>query len=117
VCGSNITLALSDKGQLYATGTFKDNNKNTRFTVAINKQSIFMKYDPTSRLKIADITVRENHVLVLMTNGNLFTLDAWILISLEEEYRNRIRKIFAGGNHSFAVDEDGMLYTWGQNAE
>ncbi|CAG8798885.1 4742_t:CDS:1 [Gigaspora margarita] len=30
---------------------------------------------------------------------------------------NRIRKIFARGNRSFAVDEDGMLYTWGQNAE
>ncbi|CAG8839718.1 26528_t:CDS:2, partial [Gigaspora margarita] len=117
VCGSNITLALSDKGQLYATGTFRDNNGNTGFTIAINKQSIFMKYDPTSHLKIADIAIGENHVLVLTTNGNYSLLDTWILINLEEEYRYRIRKIFARGNHSFAVDEDGMLYTWGQNAE
>ncbi|CAG8652922.1 5608_t:CDS:2 [Dentiscutata erythropus] len=73
VCGSNMTLALSNRGQLYATGTFRDNNGNTRFTSAINKQSIFVKYGPTSYLKIADIAVGENHVLVLMTNGYLYT--------------------------------------------
>ncbi|CAG8485771.1 39164_t:CDS:2 [Gigaspora margarita] len=91
-----------------------NNSRNIRFTLAINKQSIFMKYDPTSHLKIADIAIGENHVLVLTTNGNYSLLDTWILINLEEEYRY---KNFAGGNHSFAVDEDGMLYTWGQNAE
>ncbi|CAG8834700.1 32121_t:CDS:2, partial [Gigaspora margarita] len=35
-CGSNLTLALSDKGQLYATGTFRNNNGKTGLTSAIN---------------------------------------------------------------------------------
>ncbi|CAG8723449.1 5547_t:CDS:2, partial [Gigaspora rosea] len=96
ICGSNIMLALSDKGQLYAIGIFRvyryfsklckiniltiiipftlnDNNRNTGFTSTINKQSIFVKYEPTFYLKIANIAIRENHVLVLTTNGYLYT--------------------------------------------
>ncbi|CAG8519650.1 11327_t:CDS:2, partial [Dentiscutata heterogama] len=133
VCSSNMTLALSDRGQLYATRTFRDNNGNTGFTSAINKQSIFVKYGPTSHLKIADIAVGENHILVLMTNSYLYTFGCMNSYQLGRRISvrkpnglmlipgkisiNRIRKIFAGGNHSFAIDEDGMVYTWGQNAE
>ncbi|RIB03142.1 regulator of chromosome condensation 1/beta-lactamase-inhibitor protein II, partial [Gigaspora rosea] len=132
-CGSNITLALSNKGQLYAYGTFRyDNNGNTGFTLAIKKQSIFVKYGPTSHLKIADIAVGENHVLVLTTNGYLYTfgcMDSYQLgrrisirkrnglILTPEKISSRIKEIFAGGNHSFAIDENGMIFTWGQNAE
>ncbi|CAG8555732.1 15172_t:CDS:2 [Dentiscutata heterogama] len=122
VCGSNMTLALSDRGQLY------DNNGNTRFTSAINKQLIFMKFGPTSHLKIADITVGENHVLVLTTNGYLYTfgcIDSYqlgrrilvrkpngLMLIPEKISINQIRKIFARGNYNFAIDEDGMVYIW-----
>ncbi|CAG8570974.1 15778_t:CDS:2, partial [Cetraspora pellucida] len=132
-CGSNITLALSDKGQLYATGTFRDNNGKTGFTSAINKRSMFVKYSSTSHLKIADIAVGENHVLVLTTSGYVYTfgcMDSYqlgrrisvrkpngLMLIPEKISINRIRKIFVGGNQSFAIDEDGMIYTWGQNAE
>ncbi|CAG8801551.1 24188_t:CDS:2, partial [Dentiscutata erythropus] len=131
-CGSNIMLALSDQGQLYASGIFRDNNGNTGFTLAIKKQSIFVKYGPTSHLKIADIAIGENHVLVLMTNDYLYTfgcIDSYQLgrrISIRKRNRliltpkkisSRIKKIFARGNHSFEINENGMIFTWGQNAE
>ncbi|CAG8461681.1 2390_t:CDS:2, partial [Cetraspora pellucida] len=132
-CGSNITFALSDKGQLYATGTFRDNNGNTGFTSAINKQSMFVKYGPTSHLKIADIAVGDNHALMLTTQGDLYTfgcMDSYQLgrrISVrkpnglrlipEKISINRIIKVFAGGYHSFAVGDGGITYIWGQNAE
>ncbi|CAG8465970.1 25165_t:CDS:2 [Gigaspora margarita] len=132
-CGSNITLSLSEKGQLYATRTFRDNNGKTGFTSAINKQSMFVKYSPTSHLKIADIAVRDNHALLLMTHSDLYTfgcMDSFqlgrrilvrkpngLMLIPEKISINRIRKIFAKGNHSFAIDDDGMIYSWGQNAE
>ncbi|CAG8517711.1 35326_t:CDS:2 [Gigaspora margarita] len=131
-CGSNIMLALSDKGQLYASGTFRDNNGNTGFTLAIKKQSMFVKYSPTSYLKIADITVGENHVLVLMTNSYLYTfgcMDSYQLrrrismrkhnglILIPVKILSQIKEIFARENHSFAIDENGMIFTWGQNVE
>ncbi|CAG8458718.1 5510_t:CDS:2 [Gigaspora margarita] len=141
-CGSNITFALSDKGQLYATGTFsnrnlhftsKDNDGNSGFTLEINKQSTFMKYGPTSHLKIADIAVRENHTSVLTTQGYLYyfgSRDSYQLgrrisgrnksnglMPFPEKVAIRIKKIFAGGYHSFAVCDGGITYVWGQNAE
>ncbi|CAG8818803.1 17988_t:CDS:2 [Gigaspora margarita] len=112
VCGSNITLTLSEKG--------------------INKQSMFVNYGPTSHLKITDITVGENHVLVLTTNGYLYTfgcMDSYQLgrrISIRKpnglmltpvKILSRIKMIFARGNHSFAIDENGIIYAWGQNMD
>ncbi|CAG8639535.1 41237_t:CDS:2, partial [Gigaspora margarita] len=89
-----------------------NNNGNTGFTLAIKKQSIFVKYGPTFHLKIADIAIGENHlgrrILMRKRNG---------LILIPVKISSRIKKIFAGGNHSFAIDENGMIFTWGQNAE
>ncbi|CAG8854203.1 39201_t:CDS:1, partial [Gigaspora margarita] len=109
-----------------------DNNGKTVFTLGINKQSIFVNYGPTSYLKIADITVGENHILVLTINGYLYTfgcMDSYqprrrisihkpnSLMLTPVKISSRIRKIFARENHSFAIDENGMIYAWGQNVD
>ncbi|CAG8827761.1 1682_t:CDS:2, partial [Gigaspora margarita] len=114
ICSSNIILALSDKGQLYAFRTFRDNNRKTGFTLGINKQSMFVNYGPTSHLKITDITVGENHTLVLTTNSYLYTfgcIDSYQLgrrisicksnglILTSVKILSLIREIFARGNH------------------
>ncbi|CAG8825270.1 46207_t:CDS:2 [Gigaspora margarita] len=123
ICGSNIMLALSDKGQLYATGTFRDNNRKTGFILAINKQSIFVKYGPTSHLKITDIAIGENYVLILTTNSYLYTfgcMDSYQLgrrISIHKPNGLMLTPIFGRENHSFAINENGMLYAWGQNMD
>ncbi|CAG8851000.1 12197_t:CDS:2, partial [Gigaspora margarita] len=125
ICSSNIILALSDKGQLYASGTFRDNNRKTGFTLGINKQSMFVNYGPTSHLKIADITVGENHTLVLTTNSYLYTfgcIDSYQLgrkilicksnglILTSVKILSLIREIFARGNH-----KNGDVYSFGSS--
>ncbi|CAG8852451.1 43420_t:CDS:2, partial [Gigaspora margarita] len=70
-------------------------------------QSMFVNYGPTSHLKIADITLGRR-ISIRKPNGLMLT---------PMKISSRIKKIFAGGNHSFAIDENGMIYAWGQNVD
>lgn len=95
-------------------------------------QPTFVEYGPTYGFKIADIAAGENHVLILTTESTLYTFgcrdnnqlgrryskrhaaNSLILVP-EKLISSRIRKIFAGEFHNFAVDSDGVIYAWGQN--
>ncbi|CAG8792937.1 18046_t:CDS:2, partial [Gigaspora rosea] len=67
LCGANITLALFDDGQLYISGTFKDQEGILGISPEKKFEDIFMKYIPTSKFISSDIAVGENHVIFLTT--------------------------------------------------
>ncbi|CAG8577363.1 23981_t:CDS:2 [Dentiscutata erythropus] len=132
-CGGSITLALSDDGQLYMAGTFKDKNGVLGFSAKEKKllqQSTFIRYDSTTKFKIADIATGTDHALLLTTEGFLYAWgsgDAHQLgrrvlarhvrdgLNPEKIAVKGIEKIFAGAYHSFAVAENGPVYAWGMN--
>ncbi|CAG8771215.1 5598_t:CDS:2 [Gigaspora margarita] len=114
----------------------KNNNMKTWFVLEINKQLIFMNCGPTTYLKIANITIRKNYVLVLMTNGLHYTLvllengEVYSFSSTEYEQLdigvsvgnrkspvrinlNNYKLIATGDHHSIAVNDENKVYTWG----
>ncbi|RIB24463.1 regulator of chromosome condensation 1/beta-lactamase-inhibitor protein II [Gigaspora rosea] len=132
LCGANITVALSVDGQLYISGTFKDQEGILGISSKKKFEQIFTKYIPASKFKISDIAVGENHVIFLTTEGFLYSFGSGDYYQLgrkvskrhkknglhpEKLHINRIRfnKIFAGSCHSFAVDLNGIVYAWGLN--
>ncbi|CAG8613869.1 9862_t:CDS:2 [Cetraspora pellucida] len=132
-CGGNITLALSEDGQIYMAGTFKDKNGVLGFSAKekqLLQQSTFIRYDSTTKFKIADIATGTDHALFLTTEGFLYAWgsgDAHQLgrrvlarhvrdgLNPEKIAVKGIEKIFAGSYHSFAVAENGTVYAWGMN--
>ncbi|CAG8730896.1 28765_t:CDS:2 [Gigaspora margarita] len=92
-----------------------------------------MKYGTTSHFKITDNAIGENYSLELTTQGYLYTFgsrDSYqlgrrilgrnksnCLMLIPKKVVIRIKKIFAGGYHSFAVSDGEITYIWGQNAE
>ncbi|CAG8542011.1 19015_t:CDS:2, partial [Gigaspora rosea] len=132
-CGGSITLALSEDGHLYMAGTFKDKNGVLGFSAKEKKllqQSTFIRYDSTTKFKIADIATGTDHALLLTTDGFLYAWGSGDAHQLGRRVLARhvrdglnpekigvkgIEKIFAGAYHSFAVAEKGTVYAWGMN--
>ncbi|CAG8452926.1 5200_t:CDS:2 [Cetraspora pellucida] len=130
-CGGNITLALLSDGHNFLTkllGYSKDENGVLGFS-AKNKdkleQNFFIKYDTDTKSKIANISVGENHSLLLTTEGFIYIFGSgdinqlgrrilkhykWNGLNSEKLAIRRIKKIFAGSYHNFAVDNDNIIY-------
>ncbi|CAG8459248.1 27159_t:CDS:2 [Gigaspora margarita] len=132
LCGANITLALSDDGQLYISGTFKDQEGILGISSKKKLEHIFTKYIPTSKFKISDIAIGKNHVIFLTTKGFLYNFGGGDNYQLGRKVLNhhklnglnpeklrtkriRFQKIFAGSCHNFAIDYNGIVYAWGLN--
>ncbi|CAG8846180.1 46075_t:CDS:2, partial [Gigaspora margarita] len=138
LCGANITLALLVDGQLYISGTFKDQEGILGILPKKKFEQIFSKYIPASKFKISDIAVGENHVkqiaeglhhtLVLQENGYVFSFghsnygslgpskishDKKITFSTRIEKLENCNFIATGNFHSIAVDKEENIYIWG----
>ncbi|CAG8658709.1 4717_t:CDS:2 [Gigaspora margarita] len=87
--GKVITWGCNDEGALGRVTKSEDPNTTDENVLAftqglddavivkvicgINKQLTFINYGSTSHIKIANINIEENHVLIIMTDGYLYT--------------------------------------------
>ncbi|KAF5095067.1 hypothetical protein D0Z00_003292 [Geotrichum galactomycetum] len=124
----NLSIALTDEGQLYAWGTFNDEgNKCFKKGVDIQREPVHV----TAVSGIVQISGGKDHVLILDKSGDVY---AWgvgtsnqLGITVNSQLRTfvfgplkvpgvkNIKHISAGEFHSFAVDSEGEVYAWGLN--
>ncbi|WRT68651.1 uncharacterized protein IL334_005630 [Kwoniella shivajii] len=131
--GDSVSVAISDKGDLRAWGSFRSNEGVLGFDGVVGHPTF--QFTPISlpvfnKIKISDVSCGTDHVLALTTTGHVYVwgngqqnqlgrrvIERRIKNSLEPE-RLGLRGIVlvaAGSFHSFAVDSNGVVWAWGLN--
>ncbi|XP_020530583.1 ultraviolet-B receptor UVR8-like [Amborella trichopoda] len=124
-CGAAHTLALTGSGEVYSFGQ--------GLYGALGLGSIESTSSPTLvndlwGLGIIQITCGENHSAALSVDGQVFTWGRGKYGqlghgTLQNELRplpvklladQMIVQLICGGNHTMAINEEGMLFSWGQ---
>ncbi|ROW03537.1 hypothetical protein VSDG_01273 [Cytospora chrysosperma] len=132
VASDSASFALTEDGRVYGWGTFRSSDGILGFTkdILVQKEPYLL---PESK-KIVDIAAGSNHVLTLDNKGKVESWGAPEQNQLGRRVVQRdmkasalrpggvafkrgvkITKIACGSYHSFAVDSQGRLYSWGLN--
>ncbi|KAH6888164.1 regulator of chromosome condensation 1/beta-lactamase-inhibitor protein II [Thelonectria olida] len=130
----SCTLALTDTGMVYAWGTFLDPNGNQRFGTDATGRIIKKQETPVliPELKnIKQIACGDNHALALDKKGVIWawgsghknqlgkrirTREADNFKPIRVEiFRQKAQYIASGSYHSFALDQNGNVWSWGIN--
>ncbi|KAL0247475.1 hypothetical protein I308_103540 [Cryptococcus tetragattii IND107] len=131
--GDSISVAISEKGELRAWGSFRSNEGILGFD-GVPGHAKF-QYTPISlpalsKVQITQVSCGADHVLALTTTGHVYVwgkgeenqlgrriISRRRINGLEPErlgLRNIVH-VAAGIYHSFAVDNKGVVYGWGLN--
>eukprot|EP00954_Amorphochlora_amoebiformis_P000304 24353-Amorphochlora_amoeboformis.AAC.2 len=131
-CGDSHTIVLLDTGEVWGWGIFRDasnNNPGMGFIKAGRKakEDAPVKIPGFGQKQVTAISSGSDHCLALTTDGCVFQWgDSCTcthgndqknveekLVPQEVPLERRAVSVFAGGNCSFAVLEDGSVYAWG----
>lgn len=136
----NLSIVLYQNGDVYAWGTFRNNEgilgfykkeiklQNTPFKLPTD----FLK---NKKAKIVQIATGKDHILLLDSFGTAYAwgtyqqgqlarkiMDQHALANLfpqpivfKSRSKELVKSIFSGENHSFAITHSGNLYAWGLN--
>lgn len=141
----NATFALTDSGFVYGWGTFHDSDgvygflrhkmQKTHKTTRTHDFDARFQASPVcieGLRNIKHLSAGMNHVLALTTSGDVYAWgsgqQAQLARRLVQRHQHEsltprmvdlpkkgIVNIFAGFNHSFALDRQGHVWTWGLN--
>ncbi|KAG6005450.1 hypothetical protein E4U21_007919 [Claviceps maximensis] len=137
----NATFALTDSGLVYGWGTFHASDGVYGFIRDKMQKRKTSGYDARFQASpvridglrnIKQLSAGMNHVLALTTSGDVYAWGSGQQAQLGRRLIQRhqheslmprvvdlpkkgIVKIFAGFNHSFALDNQGHVWTWGLN--
>ncbi|KAF2424902.1 putative Ran exchange factor Prp20/Pim1 [Tothia fuscella] len=135
--GDSCSFAVTDEGLVYGWGTFRNDQGIFGFTLDDDRKIVKQQNTPMlikSLKNIVQIECGENHALALDNKGIVY---AWgsgqqdqlgrRLVQRHAEVnllptpialpkRGKIVSIAAGPNHSFAVTNDGEVWSWGLNS-
>ncbi|KUI53484.1 Protein pim1 [Cytospora mali] len=132
VASDSASFALTEDGRVYGWGTFRSSDGILGFTkdILVQKEPFLL---PESK-KIVDIAAGSNHVMTLDNKGKVESWGAPEQNQLGRRVVQRdmkasalrpggvafrrgvkITKIACGSYHSFAIDNEGRLYSWGLN--
>jgi regulator of chromosome condensation len=139
VACDGATFVLTAAGNVYGWGTFYGNDGPFGFLkerIEGGRKGAYLFQDEPIRISqlkdIKELAAGTNHVLALTDSGNVYAwgsghqaeLGRRIMARREGEAlvprpvglpKNKITKIFAGFNHSFAIDNQGQVWSWGLN--
>ncbi|KAJ1674904.1 hypothetical protein EV182_002325, partial [Spiromyces aspiralis] len=129
-CSDSATIAVSKDGYVYACGTFRSAEGIMGFSADIGTQETLKLMTDLLNEYVVDVVVGADHVLALTAAGEVYTWgngqQSQLGRRIIERRRNdglrpaklslsNIVAIGAGAYHSFAVDADGTLFSWGLN--
>ncbi|CCJ29231.1 unnamed protein product [Pneumocystis jirovecii] len=127
-CGDSISVAITDKGQVYAWGSFRCSDGILGFSpqIKIARQPVHLK----ELNNIVSVVCGTDHVLALTAYGSVFSWGNGQQFQLGHRVVERtrlnalvprefglkkIKAIGAGSYHSFAISHDGRVFSWGLN--
>ncbi|KAJ9607816.1 hypothetical protein H2200_007895 [Cladophialophora chaetospira] len=129
VCTDSATFALTSNGDVYGWGTFRSNEGIFGFDPTTLIQLRPKKINGLS--KITQLATGANHVLALQSNGAVFCWGSGqqnqlgrrilerratnSLVPMSIGTLKKIEYIGAGAYNSFAVKQNGDVYSWGLN--
>lgn len=129
-CGDSSTFALTDDGDVYGWGTFRSNDGILGFSKEVKIQAIPVKLP--SLKKITQIACGANHALALRENGDVYIWGSGEQNQLGHRIVERkrydslkptllrlnkkCRLVGCGLDHSFAVERNETVWTWGLNS-
>jgi regulator of chromosome condensation len=129
-CCDSVTMALSDKGELYCWGTYRCAEGPLGFSRDKSVQDVPALFEPFKKMYVVDIAAGTDHCLALTGDGRVYVwgngqqfqlgrriMERHIINGLRPEPLNlrNIKLIGTGSYHSFAVTMDNELYVWGLN--
>jgi alpha-tubulin suppressor-like RCC1 family protein len=128
-CGGSHTIALNGKGQVFSWGAGTHGclgHSNLR-----DRYSPIMIDDPLRGINIVQVACYENHSAAISEEGTLFTwgkAGAFLGYNVgggktkqlqprlvESLYGTKIIQVSCGRSHTLVCDEDGKVYSFGQN--
>jgi alpha-tubulin suppressor-like RCC1 family protein len=139
------SFAIDSGGKVYATGWNNGGQLGLGDIGQDTNRAVFTEVSSLSGKKIIAIAAGDKHSLALDKDGKsyatgwngsgqlglsdtearaVFSLISWLggkrivpmpAIQLADEYGKQITPIFAGDDHSFAIDSEGMVYAAGRN--
>ncbi|GMM28727.1 Ran guanyl-nucleotide exchange factor [Martiniozyma asiatica (nom. inval.)] len=126
--GDNISAVLLSSGEVYAWGTFRNNEGILGFSPSVKIQKTPFKIDELEN--IVQLVAGKDHVLALDNkgipyawgNGQQFQLarkimERYTMTSLEPRSfgLKKVKFIGTGEFHAFAITTDGKVFAWGLN--
>ena len=126
--GDSFSIALKSNGKVYAWG----NNQYGQLGLGDNNNYDEPKEMASLEETIVEISAGTNHVLALTENGTIYgwglndhgqvgngtnanQLEQATVINIYGNELNKIIRVEAHGDNSFAINEDGKVYAWGKD--
>ena len=134
VAGEDATIALSDQGVLYACGDAHRGTLGLEQGLTWNEDrhrvGIFTPVTALSPLPIIDVALGSHHTLALTVTGDVYTFgqgrrgqlghgsttNVFLPKRVEGLEKVKVVGVYAGGDASAVVSEEGELYVFGSNA-
>ncbi|KAH6690477.1 GDP/GTP exchange factor [Plectosphaerella plurivora] len=130
VTGDSATFVLTEDGRVYGWGTFRSSDGILGFSSKVQVQKYPAYLSDLKNIKA--LAAGSNHILALDAKGNILAwgcgqqnqlgrriIERNKMSSLTPQgmalATKKIAKIACGQYHSFAVDTDGKVWTWGLN--
>ncbi|KAG0426578.1 Protein pim1 [Dictyocoela muelleri] len=135
VCGGSFTFCLTEKGNVYGWGTFRDYIGIAGF--GFNGPKLQKRPKKIKVRNIVDIVAGHNHIMMLNNRGIVYTMGTspfgqlgYHVLKRKRNFglipkpitnlRGRSKKVikmFTGASHSFIKFEDEKIMAWGMNAD
>ncbi|KAK3046677.1 hypothetical protein LTS18_013320, partial [Coniosporium uncinatum] len=136
VAGDSNSFAITDEGKVYGWGTFRSNEGVFGFSRLPNGSINLVQKTPMLLHELKKIITLEcgaNHVLALDVNGNVFAwgsgqqnqlgrriIERRLADGLDPHHvalpNKKVTAIGVGAYHSFAIDKQDNVWSWGLNS-
>ncbi|GAA5848000.1 hypothetical protein JCM9279_003527 [Rhodotorula babjevae] len=128
--GDSISLAQDERGDIKMWGAFRDAQGLLGFSETVSRQWQPTALSALAKHSFVQVACGDDHYLALTTTGHvltagvgeqgelgrrIFSRNPKATLTPERLSLNKVVLVGAGAFHSFAVDQNGDVYGWGNN--